>query len=357
MNNKTTYTRFASEANTSPHSKLRNRRLDCELGSFSITALWVLAILSLLSVSFARDILLAFRFENYALQASRAEWLARSGVYHALAVLQADAAQDSLRPYDAFTETWAHRPETFKDIALGQGYFEVSYKNTDEPNVIYGVMDENRKINLNRAQPEALLRLPGMTGEKLAALLDWIDPDDRARPNGAERTFYAALNPPYDCKNAALTTLDELILIRGFSREDIRNWQSLATVYGDGSVNINTAPANVLKLLGMPESLTEKIIAARWGADGIAFTPDDFVFDSPALIPQKLKQRQKLSLGEQVILNRLTTTKMLDVRSTHFKIDAYGVTMNGQIQRKATAFAQRAATGEMQILGWQEGGQ
>ena len=59
--------------------------------------------------------------------------------------------------------------------------------------------------------------IPGMTLEISEAIFDWIDDDDEARTNGAENEYYQALAPPYECKNAPLETLDELLLIRGIT--------------------------------------------------------------------------------------------------------------------------------------------
>lgn len=63
--------------------------------------------------------------------------------------------------------------------------------------------------------PNPLMGLPGMTLEVSEAIFDWIDEDDDQRENGAENQIYQALNPPYECKNQPLETLDELLLIRG----------------------------------------------------------------------------------------------------------------------------------------------
>ena len=60
-----------------------------------------------------------------------------------------------------------------------------------------------------------LMFLPGMTEEAADSILDWIDEDDEARPNGAEVDYYSTLPMPYAPKNAPLETVDELLLVKG----------------------------------------------------------------------------------------------------------------------------------------------
>ena len=51
------------------------------------------------------------------------------------------------------------------------------------------------------------------------SILDWIDPDDLTRLNGAKTDYYMSLSPPYRAKNAPLDRVDELLLIRGVTPE------------------------------------------------------------------------------------------------------------------------------------------
>jgi DNA uptake protein ComE-like DNA-binding protein len=87
-----------------------------------------------------------------------------------------------------------------------------------------GVMDECGRINLNalmqldssgKVAHDMLMTLPNMTEDIANSILDWIDPDDDPRPNGAENDYYESLTPPYRCKNGPLDTLEELLLVKG----------------------------------------------------------------------------------------------------------------------------------------------
>ncbi len=60
-----------------------------------------------------------------------------------------------------------------------------------------------------------LMRLPGMTEDVAAAILDWIDEDDQPRESGAEIDYYSSLPIPYAPRNGPLESIDELLLVRG----------------------------------------------------------------------------------------------------------------------------------------------
>ncbi len=59
------------------------------------------------------------------------------------------------------------------------------------------------------------MNLPGMTDEIADAILDWLDSDEQIRQYGAETEYYSTLQPPYQAKNGPLSTIEELLLVRG----------------------------------------------------------------------------------------------------------------------------------------------
>ncbi|MFQ5706622.1 MAG: general secretion pathway protein GspK [bacterium] len=342
----------------SAKNRLSVKRLQ-EHGSLTIMSLWMLALLSLLAMGLIRNVLMEFRLNTYELRAEEATWLARAGIQQAIAVLKEDLVADSLQFHDAFPEPWAHNPALFKRVACGNGFFDVAYETNLEQvgrSYLFGICDENRKINVNRVPKEILGRLPGMNQEKSAALLDWRDQDSKPRNGGAEDGYYQSLLHPYRCKNADFDFVEELALVRGFSSEQVRVLAPLVTVFGDGSVNINTAPAEVLEILGLNKKLARRIVTARWGPDGIPFTADDLVIKSPDEIVTSLTQWTKLKPVEQLLLHRLVGEHLLDVRSTHFTIESVGVTLNGEVRRKVSATVERLSPKEVNVVSWKEMG-
>ena len=59
-------------------------------------------------------------------------------------------------------------------IPVGDGYFWIVRPNYGDDNLpIYGLTEENAKLNLNTASYESLMRLPNMTDDVASAIIDW----------------------------------------------------------------------------------------------------------------------------------------------------------------------------------------
>ena len=58
-----------------------------------------------------------------------------------------------------------------------------------------------------------------MTTELAASIIDWRDEDSEISPGGAESEYYLLQPEPYNCKNSAFETVDEILLVKGASEE------------------------------------------------------------------------------------------------------------------------------------------
>ena len=95
--------------------------------------------------------------------------------------------------------------------------------------VRFGVEDESGRLHLadvlrwDQQQPgdgrKALMKLPGMTEPVADAILDWVDPDSTPRGTGAENEYYTGLEQPYSPRNALPESIEELLLVKGVTRE------------------------------------------------------------------------------------------------------------------------------------------
>jgi len=119
---------------------------------------------------------------------------------------------------------WQDNPRLFKDQFVyddgsDRWYFTVCSPSVDDAlrELRYGLVDEASKLNVNAAHTTNLLHLPRMTQALVAALRDFIDLDDTPRPDGAEQEYYDTLPHPYSVRNGRLDSIDELLLVRGFT--------------------------------------------------------------------------------------------------------------------------------------------
>jgi type II secretory pathway component PulK len=106
-------------------------------------------------------------------------------------------------------------------VKVGDGYFWLLKHDKTQSTVstqTFGLTDEAGKLDINRAGQDALSRLPGMTADLADAIVDWRDVDDDASPGGAESGYYLALAKPYSTKNEPFESLEELLMVKGFTR-------------------------------------------------------------------------------------------------------------------------------------------
>jgi len=95
--------------------------------------------------------------------------------------------------------------------------------------VRFGVENESSRLHLadvlrwDKQQSgngrKALMKLPGMTEPVADAILDWIDSDSEPRGTGAEDEYYSGLEQPYSPRNALPESIEELLLVKGVTRE------------------------------------------------------------------------------------------------------------------------------------------
>jgi len=273
----------------------------------------------------------------------RFRYIAQSGFYVGEALLLADRSSfDSLTELWANTEMLALQSESFFD----NGSFKLA------------IQDEGGKIAVNTLITGAaytplirdlLLRL--LTGpafrleqrkaeELMDAIKDWIDADDEVTGGGAEGAYYAGLAKPYAAKNAPIDCIEELLMIKGVSRElfyGTRESPGLVqclTVFGDGKININTAPRPVLMALALEMS------------DGEADWLDKYRRDMRNNLAevgwyQKLPRASGLSIPAGLI----------KVKSDIFQITAVG--LQGRMTERITGIVKREADRrKVRLLSW-----
>lgn len=180
-------------------------------GTILIVTIWVVLVLAGLALVFARSMRVAAIVAANHAASLEAECIASGAAEYAAAKLVENKQQETSVLMDS---------EPYEAMEVGKGYFWLLRPNLqDDQELDFGLTDEAGKINLNSASQEMLLRLPGMTAELAASIIDWRDEDSEITPGGAEDEYYLLLPEPYNCKNGPLETVDEILLIKGASEE------------------------------------------------------------------------------------------------------------------------------------------
>jgi general secretion pathway protein K len=338
-------------------NKTDNRR-----GSILVMTVWVIFILTIFVMTLADIVGERIFFSQGYKERAQAYLAAFVGIDAAIAEIAKDTQASN---YDTLKESWSNNAERFNSRPVADAFYTVSHSIAGESGdgqIFYGMTDEERKINVNTA-PEAVLSAlfrecweemtPDEAKSIANAIIDWRDEDSEVRTGGAEDNYYMALANYYHCKNKPLDFAEELLLVKGVTADIFKKVQDYITVYGEGRVNINTAPAQVLEALGLPEVLAGKIISYRAGQDDVEGTEDDRFFTEIPSIVSQVNQAEPLTQDELQQLNNLIVTNMVNVKSSHFRIQVKGYTSSGggpKNMRNITCIIRRNG----KILFWKE---
>ena len=325
--------------------------LRSERGVALMMVLWIFRVLTVLVAEFSRGM----RDEAVATQNMAEEVQARGvalagmgqGIYRTLRAREDNTDEDAT---DIDPDSWT--PDgTWHEGQYGGGSFSVR------------LIDESGKISLNRAD-EALLRRVltnvGVTGdeqEEIAdAILDWRDADSMKRLHGAESDFYLGLPEPYAAKNGPFDSVDELLLVRGITRDlffgtgdrsssgpigglktnrdkgpPIALGQIFSVFNKTGNINIRNAPEAVLRaVMGGGEDDVQAVLEARSNDPGSALT------------------LMQAKVGDETIARRL-----VDRRASTVAVDARAVMQGAQIQARVGAVVDVGEDAEgFRVLRW-----
>lgn len=184
-------------------------------GSVLVALLWCIALLALLVGGVLYSANLDLRTAKNQGDEIQAFYLAIAGAEKAKALLfhdertrQRAARNHSGELYDAASE--------FRDIPLGRGEFRVirGPRGSESGPLVYGLSDEESRLNINEADMDRIGRLPSMTPELAAGIIDWRDRDNNVSPGGAEQEYYTSFRPPYLPHNDRIQTARELLSVK-----------------------------------------------------------------------------------------------------------------------------------------------
>ena len=262
---------------------LESRISNPECGSVLILALWALFFLGALAVAVGSHVAGALNAARYARREMHAHFLARAGAERAILEVINNPTN-----WNGTTEDRFRSDEVLfrSNDDIDGGVFSVYYVyvSTNDAMAVtnYGVVCEGSRLNINKAghaRLTAVFRDRGGVAESDAAeiassIKDWRDKDDDALTGGAEDAYYTTLSEGYPCANGPFRRPEELLLVKGITREIYEVVSPYVTVYGATCFR-GTAEGVLRGDLGRGE------------AKGPASRRIDFVFDtrgSPGIV-------------------------------------------------------------------------
>ena len=183
-------------------------------GIVLIVVLWIMAALAVLTLSFSHESRLEVITAGNARSMEKAYYIAKAGMESAIYQIIQKRMTPTVQTADGMDE-----PDQV-DIGKITGSFDNGLWQVN-------VLDESGKININTVseqQLNLLILAAGIeepdAGILTDSILDWRGNADAApRANGAKNDYYQSLNPPYLAKNGRFDAIEELLLVRGMTRD------------------------------------------------------------------------------------------------------------------------------------------
>lgn len=247
-------------------------------GMALVLALMAVSFLVAITVQLASSVNFQMQGANNLGNSIQLDAINRSGLNLIRAALAVDLEENK---YDSFHDSWNKLGEEDAPSIFGQGKLDIKVTDLSGLLQVNALVpeekDKNKFTKLQTAQIQIWKRL--LTSGKFAvegddqadeiidALIDWIDENDEERDHGAESGYYLSQSPSYEVRNAPIIYPEELLLIRGMTKELFYgNEEHLAlrdylTVAGrEGKININSSP--VVLLMAIDENLSEEAAQA-----------------------------------------------------------------------------------------------
>ncbi len=264
-----------------------------------LMVLWVIAILSVVVLEFSFGMRTETNMTRHFKEEAYLDSLAEGGIHRTIVELiykHHPAIQQKRKAI--LEETPPEKEEWVTDgraylLPFSQGEVEIR------------VMGEDGKININFVSETFLRKIIGNLGLEgeardvvVDSIMDWRDPDDFYRLNGAENDYYRSLSDPYDCKNGNLDSIEELLLVRGVTRDlfygrkpiegkpvERVGLKDLFSIYASGEqIDINSASPLVMRMVfGLSEEMAKQIVKAR--EEKRIENPQDLLRRVPELTP------------------------------------------------------------------------
>lgn len=302
-------------------------------GFVLVTVLWVLAILTVVSLGFGHRANLERRAAAYALDRAQAAMMARGALQRGIVEVRnkayMDLLEDGTRGGTHLGQEWARK----KNLLSEGAYFEPG-ENFDHDFVSYIIEDMERRADINLIEKDFLDNLPGLG--QAARRTIW----SRRTQGVHEGEPYAPFIAPEELRYLRSVSDDDW-----FGKRGAPGLRDVVAVYGGAKVNFNTAhPAVLAAVPNLHRSVVDAIVHYRAGSDGELFTDDDTGFRDW----QHLVDTLQVDGDSSDALSRYCKAD-----STYFKITGVATRRAGKVRVQCSAVVRLGETGG-QVVEWQE---
>jgi hypothetical protein len=291
-------------------------------GAALMLALWALFLLSAMIISWALDIDSQLTLAGRANRVLEAEAMACSGAEVGL--------HPSIKPGSPNLRSQFSNRQSYEARITGEGgrlnlNWLVAGEDPRRLEILRKYL-ENKGVDLNERD------------YMIDCLLDWVDPDNLVRLNGAEES------ENYHPANKLLTRIDELKKVKGWLEfTSTPGWDEDLTLNSNGPIDPTWASRDVLMALpGMVDVVIDNFLKLRRGPDEIDWTEDDMQFKSP----EDVRAALRLTPQQFAQFNGL-----LGFRDPVFRVVSIG--KSSEVTRTVQLVFRRVGT-NAQMITWRE---
>lgn len=268
------------------------RPRDGREGVALLLALLLVALLSVIVMEFSYEMQVEASLVTNDEADRDAYVAAKSAVASAMALLAGDLLEDQLQygaECDSYMDVWGMNVplqplnNAVMRCRISDEYGKLNLNAMIQIDNAGQVVENELFVETLRAFLDMRIEEYGLEENPTDAILDWLDPDSDARPDGAEMDFYSSLEIPYPCKNGPMDSIDELLMIRGVTPDLFFGVPpenpspddpmpvplgEFLTVHGEprGRINVNTTATQLLDALFEvwgQSGKTEMVVARR----------------------------------------------------------------------------------------------
>ncbi len=237
-------------------------------GYVLIVTLWVMMLLSLMLAGLSYQVRVETALERRALEQSKLRLAARGAIHQASARLRSHATDK----YHSPQAPWWSEESLYRNQSIGEVLVSLP---SSRPPVseapLFGLDDEESRLNINKAEPEHLMGFPGISTVLAESMVRFR----RERQENSGDRLGSGTGTDVEASgklvNGPLRTLRELLEVEGVSEELLfaprdggkPPLASFLTCTSSGRVNINSAPEEVLTALGFGEGVVNLIMSQR----------------------------------------------------------------------------------------------
>ncbi|RKY30738.1 MAG: hypothetical protein DRP74_06370 [Candidatus Omnitrophota bacterium] len=242
--------------------------------SILFVSLWTLVILSIMAIGISSRVSAEINLVKFLNNNLISLYLAKAAV----ARVKVEFENDKTPNYD-----------TLYELGKARNY------DLEDATVKLNLIDEASFIDINNAPVDILANLPGIDLDLATQISQFT-------------------LKPFKIK-------EELLLVEGISEEIFLKIKDLITTHSQGRVNINTASAAVLEILGLDSQFIDIILSYRKGNDYEEATEDDNVFESVATIIDNLKLYGLITVAHEEQIARLKEQNLLCVEAKNLRLE------------------------------------